>query len=145
MIDNAAPHPRGKHRYTSVVQGMELANEFARSRLSTAEFARQRGVSAQMVRYWSARARCLATSAQSELVQIAEVTSEGAIEPAPTTPALPSPAATPLPKPVPIAPAAASAPTIELRLPNGVCIGIGAGFSPQVLSQVIACVGGRPC
>lgn len=144
MIDNAAPHPPGKHRYTSVVQGMELANEFGRSRLSTAEFARQRGVSSQMVRYWSARARRLAASSTPDLVQVAEVTSEGAVEPVASVPALPAPAAPPSPKPQ-AAVTASTAPTIELRLPNGVCIGVGAGFSPQVLSQVIACVSGRPC
>ena len=61
---NASPVPRhlaGKHRYTSVVDGVALANDFAGSRQSMSEFARQRGVSFSMVRYWSIRARQLSS------------------------------------------------------------------------------------
>ncbi len=148
MIEKAAQqHPPGKHRYTSVVEGMELANEFARSRQSVSEFGRQRGVSSQMVRYWCGRARRLAAAAKPDLVQVAELSASGVIEPMPQSPALPAPVS----RPATIAPQAsaipptAAPPTIELRLPNGVRIGIGAGFSPEVLSQVIACVGGRSC
>ncbi len=146
----AQPYPPGKHRYTSVVEGMELANEFARSRLSVSEFARQRGVSSQMVRYWCGRARRLAAAATPDLVQVAELSASGVIEPMPQAPRLqalgsrPAIVAPPMPQPSSV-PSTAVPPTIELRLPNGVRIGIGAGFSPEVLSQVIACVGGRSC
>lgn len=143
-------HPPGKHRYRSVVEGMALANEFARSRQSISEFARQRGVSFNMVKYWSTRARRLAAASASDLVQVAQVTPSGDVErvatsePAVRQPEAPVPPAPPrLPAPVAVPPP--SSPTIEVRLPNGVSIGIGAGFSPQVLAQVIACVGGRPC
>lgn len=143
MIDKSAePHPPGKHRYTSVVQGVELANEFARSRLTVSEFARQRGVSAQMVRYWCGRARRLASaSTQPALVQVAEVSATGAVEPVPAPAALAAPAPRAIALPAP----SVDPPIIELRLPNGVRIGVGAGFSPEVLSQLIACVSGRLC
>ncbi len=152
MIEKAAQqHPPGKQRYTSVVEGMELANEFARSRLSVSEFARQRGVSSQMVRYWCGRARRLAAAAKPDLVQVAELSASGVIKPMPQVPALPAPMTRPatiaplsMPQPSAMPPTAAP-PTIELRLPNGLRIGIGVGFSPEVLSQVIACVGGRSC
>ena len=151
---STSPGPRhvvGKHRYTSVVDGIALANDFARSRQTMSEFARQRGVSFNMVRYWSIRARRLSSASEPGLVQVAEVTAAGVVEPvgasmapesAPVpaatlpTPMLPSP---PAPKP------AASSATIEVRLPGGVSIAVGAGFSPAVLSQVIACLGGRSC
>jgi len=146
---STSPSPRhvaGKHRYTSVVDGVALANDFVRSRQSMSEFARQRGVSFSMVRYWSIRARQLSSASEPGLVQVAEVSSTGAIEPVsvqevpgPTPaqpPSLPSMAVTKL---------ASSSPTIEVRLPGGVSIAVGAGFSPAVLSQVIACLGGRSC
>jgi hypothetical protein len=146
---NASPGPRhlaGKHRYTSVVDGIALANDFVRSRQSMSDFARQRGVSFSMVRYWSIRARQLSSASEPGLVQVAEVSSTGAIEPvsppvvasatSAPSPSLPS---TTLTKPAP------ASPTIEVRLPGGVSIAVGAGFSPAVLSQVIACLGGRSC
>ena len=149
---NPSPGPRhlaGKHRYTSVVDGIALANDFVRSRQSMSEFARSRGVSFNMVRYWSIRARQLASASEPGLVQVAEVSSTGALEPvsppvvstpAPAPPpALPSLPSTTVTKPAP------SSLTIEVRLPGGVSIAVGAGFSPTVLSQVIACLGGRSC
>lgn len=145
---STSPGPRhlvGKHRYTSVVDGIALANDFVRSRQSMSEFARSRGVSFNMVRYWSIRARQLSSASEPDLVQVAEVSSTGAIEPVVPTPE-PSPTPSPPPslpstvtKPIP------SSPTIEVRLPGGVSIAVGAGFSPAVLSQVIACLGGRSC
>ena len=134
-------HPQGVHRYRSVVEGMELANAHARSQLSMAEFARQQGVSFRMVKYWTGRSRQLAVASSPDLVQVAEVSPSGRIEPMAQRP---TPA---LPAPVTAAPAVAGAPpTIEVRLPNGVRIAIGAGFSPEALTQVIACVGrGSAC
>lgn len=144
MADSTVlPHPQGKHRYTSVVEGVALANDFARSRQSMSNFARQRGVSFSMVKYWSARARHLAASSAPDLVQVAELTPSGAIVPVVPRSALPAPVT---PKDAPVPPSLPSAPPmIEVRLPNGVRIGVGAGFSPQALAEVIACVGGRPC
>lgn len=143
MAGSAVPsHPQGKHRYTSVVEGVALANDFARSRQSMSDFARQRGVSFSMVKYWSARARQLAASSAPELVQVAELTTSGAIVPVLPRASLPAPVS---PMAAPAPPTLASPPMIEVRLPNGVRIGVGAGFSPQALAEVIACVGGRPC
>ncbi|MBA3587090.1 MAG: hypothetical protein H0W41_05565 [Chloroflexi bacterium] len=140
MADSAVPpHPQGKHRYTSVVEGFALANDFARSRQSMSDFARQRGVSFSMVKYWSARARQLAASSAPDLVQVAELTTSGAI-----VPVVPR-AAPPVPAPAMSAAAPATPPMIEVRLPNGVRTGVGAGFSPQALAEVIACVGGGSC
>jgi len=145
-------HPQGKQRYRSVVEGVALANEFYSSRMSMSEFARQRGVSVRMVTYWSSRARQLAAATASDLVQIAEIDAKGGITPVSQgMPALPAPAPAPAPAPVPVpmatpAPLPVSGPTmIEVRLPNGVRLGVGAGFSPVALAQVIACLGGRSC
>ena len=149
---NASPGPRhlaGKHRYTSVVDGIALANDFVRSRQSMSEFARQRGVSFSMVRYWSIRARQLSSASEPGLVQVAEVSSTGAIEPV-SPPVVSTPVSTPSPAPpslpsTTVTKLSPSLPTIEVRLPGGVSIAVGAGFSPAVLSQVIACLGGRSC
>lgn len=140
MSTEPIAHPQGKHRYTSVVEGVALANDFARSRLPMSEFARQRGVSFNMVKYWSARARRLAASSEPALVEVATVSATGVIEPSrPTLPAPANPAAVPTPLPIP------SGASIEVRLPNGVRIGVAAGFSAELLSRVIACVSDRPC
>lgn len=135
MSTDPVAHPQGKHRYTSVVEGIALANDFARSRLPMSEFARQRGVSFNMVKYWSTRARQLAASSEPALVEVATVSTAGVVEP--TRPALPAPH--PAPSPVQVSA------SIEVRLPNGLRIGVAAGFSAEVLSQVIACASGRPC
>lgn len=128
-----------------MVEGVELANEFARSRLTMSEFARQRGVSQRMVQYWSQRARQLAVAASGDLVQVAEVSATGTVAPMAMPPAPPPGASVVATSPALPVPPAPGPPVIEVRLPNGVRIGIGAGFSPQVLAQVIACVGGRTC
>jgi hypothetical protein len=138
MSTEPVAYPQGKHRYTSVVEGIALANDFVRSRLPMSEFARQRGVSFNMVKYWSARARQLAASSEPALVEVGTVSATGVIEP--SRPALPAPfCPAPAMSPMPVAT------SIEVRLANGVRIGVAAGFSAEVLSQVIACVGGRPC
>ena len=148
MSTSASPrHPAGKHRYTSVVDGIALANDFARSRQTMSEFARHRGVSFNMVRYWSIRARRLASASEPGLVQLAEVSCAGVVEPVPA-PEVPTPPPAPAQPSLPsvVIPGRVSASaTIEVRLPGGVSIAIGAGFSPTVLSQVIACLGGRSC
>lgn len=117
---------------------MDLANEFTRSRLTISEFARQRGVSYRMVQYWTRRARRLATESSPAAVQVATVGADGSVTPiqSQSEPAV----ITAITKPMP----PVAAPTIEVRLPNGVRIGVAAGFSPEVLTQVIACLG-RPC
>ena len=146
---NASPGPRhlaGKHRYTSVVDGIALANDFVRSRQSMSEFARHRGVSFSMVRYWSTRARQLSAASAPGLVQVAEVLSTGAIESvSPSVVPSPDPAPSPSLPSTTVTKPATSSPTIEVRLPGGVSIAVGVGFSPAVLSQVIACLGGRSC
>ena len=136
-------HPRGKHRYHSVVDGIELANDFERSRLPISEFARQRGVSFRMVKYWSTRARRLAASSAPGFVQVG-TTNSPEVDPVSTDDGpVPPPA---LPAPMPRTPAVMATPSIEVRLPNGVRIAVGAGFSAEVLTQVIACLGrGGPC
>jgi len=52
-----------------MVDGIALANDFVRSRQSMSEFARQRGVSFSMVRYWSIRARQLSSASEPGLVR----------------------------------------------------------------------------
>lgn len=140
MTEPSPPaHPPGKHRYRSVVEGMDLANDFASSRLTISAFARERGVSCRMVQYWTRRARRLATESSPGAVQVATVGSDGSVvpDPSPSTAAVITATSTAHLPPV-------AAPTIEVRLPNGVRIGVAAGFSPEVLTQVIACLG-RPC
>lgn len=128
-------------RYRTVVEGVELANEFARSRLTASEFARQRGVTVRMVTYWTKRARLLAAATSPDLVQVAEIGGTGAIAPLPAEAAPAAPALIPMsPSAAPMAPT-----TIEVRLPSGVRIGVAAGFSPAVLAQVVACLGGGAC
>ena len=131
-------HPPGKHRYRSVVEGMDLANDFASSRLTISAFARERGVSCRMVQYWTRRARRLAAESSPAAVQVATVGADGAVLHAEPRPVASMIAAATAPM-APVVP-----PTIEIRLPNGVRIGVAAGFSPEVLTQVIACLG-RPC
>jgi hypothetical protein len=133
--------PPSTQRYRSVVEGVELANEFTQSRLTMAEFARQRGVTMRMVAYWTKRARLLAAATSAELVQVAEISGTGSFEalPAEGVPIASAVIAAPSPT------ALGSMPTIEVRLPNGVRIGIAAGFSPAVLAQVVTCLGGKSC
>ncbi len=131
----------GAQRYRSVVEGVQLANEFTRSRMTAGEFARQRGVTVRMIMYWTKRARLLAAATTPDLIQVAELSASGAIEPPAVETA---PAATAI-IPAPSPPVPTSIPTIEVRLANGVRIGIAAGFSPAVLAQVVACLGGRSC
>ena len=139
------PHAQGKHRYTSVVEGVALANDFAASRLTMSEFARQRGVSFNMVRYWSSRARQLATASAPALVQVGEISPSGAVASANVPSAPPTVAPDAAVSRLPAVALGSAVPAIEVRLPNGVRIGIGAGFSPHVLAQVISCLGAQPC
>lgn len=123
-----------------------MANEYLSSRLSVSEFARQKGVSFKMVKYWCARARQLAAAASAStlppmrpghLVPIGTIDENHAImvseQPAEEQ-ALP---AAPPPAPPPPSP-------IEIHLPNGVRVSVGPGFSPELLRSVIACLG-QPC
>jgi|LakMenEpi03Aug12_release.lakeMendotaPanAssembly.Ray.scaffolds.fasta_scaffold316379_2 hypothetical protein len=134
----AEPRPHGVHRYRSVTEGVAMANEYLSSRLSISEFARQKGVSFKMVKYWTARARRLAAEAGQgspsqmeprDLVAVGSVDEHGVMEPAAPVPA-------PLRVDAPAAPAA-----IEIHLGNGVRIAVGPGFSPEVLRSVVACLG----
>ena len=140
-IEPSLTHPPSSQRYRSVVEGVDLANEFTRSRMTAAEFARQRGVTVRMIMYWTKRARLLAAATTPDLIQVAEVSAGGTIEPPPVEAC---PAATAIIA-APSPPAPVSNPTIEVRLPNGVRIGVAAGFSPAVLAQVVTCLGSRPC
>ncbi len=137
----AEPHPHGVHRYRSVTEGVAMANEYLSSRLSISEFARQKGISYKMVKYWAARARQLASESDQrvpqplghrDLVAIGSVDERGTIEAVVPSPAAPPP----LRVDVSAAPAA-----IEIHLGNGVRVAVGPGFSPEVLRSVVACLG----
>lgn len=112
-------HPQGRRRYQNVVEGCAMAAEFRRSGLTVAEFSRQKGVSRKMIMYWAGRERELAASRPQELVQVPAVAA-----PSPA-PALPADAAS-------FARAA-----IEVRLPNGVTIGVCVGFDASLLRDVV--------
>lgn len=146
MIDEVK-HRHGVHRYRNVTDGVAMANEYLSSRLSVSEFARQKGVSFKMVKYWCARARQLAAAASAStpppmrpchLVPIGTIDENHAIivseQPTeePARPAAPPPAPPPPPSP------------IEVHLPSGVRVSVGPGFSPETLRSVIACLG-QPC
>lgn len=145
--------PQGQHFYRSVVDGMGMANEFLASRLGMSEFARQKGISYAMVKYWVKRARELSQASSAPLapgadsgsvarglIEVASVSASGEV--GPPTAAMEPPvrvASTSSP------PAAASA--IEVRLRGGVSIAVGAGFAPEVLRAVVSCLieRERPC
>lgn len=148
--------PQGKHFYRSVVGGVATANEFLASRLGMSEFARQKGISYAMVKYWVKRARELsqaavaspissasAVPAERGLVEVASVSASGDIE-------LSAAVLTPPAEPVSLVrtvPPSTVPPAIEVRLGNGVNIAVGSGFSPEVLRAVVSCLAerGRPC
>jgi hypothetical protein len=134
----------GKPKYLTVVEGFVLANDLVKSRQTVREFARQRGVTTRMVQYWAGRARELAEKNTPNLVQVAEISPSGAmiqVSPPSQLPAAPRPQLAG----VISAPLTSSPPVIEVQLKNGIRIGIGAGFSPEVLVQVISCLGGTQC
>ena len=139
----------GKHFYRSVVDGVGMANEYLASRLGMAEYARHKGISYAMVKYWVKRARELshaaavspasrASSGSSDggLIEVASVSAFGEVGP-PTTAVA---------KPVePIrgtraVSALVPPPLIEERLESGVRIAVGADFSPEVLRAVVSCL-----
>jgi hypothetical protein len=64
-VTDEVTHRHGVRRYRSVTEGVAMANEYLSSRLGMSEFARRKGVSFKMVKYWSVRARQLAASAGS--------------------------------------------------------------------------------
>lgn len=64
-MSNDTNHRQGVHRYRNVTDGVAMANEYLSSRLSVSEFARQKGVSFTMVKYWCACARQLAAAASA--------------------------------------------------------------------------------
>lgn len=140
-------HRQGVHRYRNVTDGVAMANEYLSSRLSVSEFARQKGVSFKMVKYWCARARQLAAAAsastlppirpghlvpigtidENHSIIVAQPPVENHVRSAPPPPTQPPP-----PSP------------IEVHLPGGVRVSVGPGFSPETLRSVIACLG-QPC
>jgi hypothetical protein len=142
MTTSPSPtEPPSTHRYRTVVEGVELANEFMRSRMTVTEFSRQRGVTVRMVTYWTKRARLLAAATSADLVQVAEIGEGGAIEPLAGKVAVTGTAVIQASSPA----VSSASPMIEVRLPSGVRIGVAAGFSPTVLAQVVACLGGPSC
>lgn len=82
MSNHPSPSPKDSpSKYRSVIEGMELANQFASSGQRLSEFARQRGVSPRMVVYWSTRARQLdAATTTPALVPVAELGADGVLE-----------------------------------------------------------------
>jgi hypothetical protein len=134
----------GKPKYLTVVEGFALANDLVKSRQTVAEFARQRGVTTRMVQYWAGRARELAEKNTPNLVQVAEISQSGVMVPVSPPAQLP---ATLRPQLAAVISAQLTSPlpVIEVQLKNGIRIGIGAGFSPEVLKQVISCLGGTLC
>jgi len=134
-------HPAGKHRYKSVIDGCAMVAQFRRSGLTIGEFTRQTGISRRMVDYWTRRERELARTVSSGFVEV--------------TPAIPAaaPLALPAPAPSQAEPAVVAAPSrpatgsasIEIRLPGGPVIAVGADFDPGLLRAVIACLGSTSC
>lgn len=142
MNDQIIPR-HGVHRYRSVTEGMAMANEYLSSRLSMSEFARQKGVSFKMVKYWSARARQLAAEASasassparsSSLVPIGTIDENNAI-------IVSQPPAQAETAPASLRSSSAPPSPIEVHLPGGVRVAVGPGFSPEILRSVIACLG----
>lgn len=133
-------HRHGVHRYRNVTEGVAMANEYLSSRLSMSEFARQKGVSFKMVKYWSTRARQLAASAQAAApAPSGHLVPIGTMDDAHGIVIAGSSATSPIPPPVPAPPS-----PIEVHLPSGVRVSVGPGFSPELLRSVIACLG-QPC
>lgn len=134
---------QGKHFYRSVVDGVGMANEYLASRLGMAEFARHKGLSYAMVKYWVRRARELSQAAASPvrgsgssssdggLIEVASVSASGEVGPPTTALAKPTESVHGPSHPPP---------SIEVRLGNGVRIAVGAGFSPEVLRAVVSCL-----
>jgi hypothetical protein len=137
---NAAstPHPCGKHRYQTVAEGMAMAQAFLRSGLNISDFARQQGVSFRMVKYWSGRARQLATASEVAsaspplLEHVAAVDAHGGITITEDSP-----------KRQRTVPDTAC---IEVHLRRGLRISVTPGFSPALLRQIVSCLeGDSPC
>lgn len=139
---NDVQYPPGKHRYRTVTDGMAMAQSFLRSGLGISAFARQFGVSARMVKYWSSRAQMLASASEVAaapspplLEHVASVDDE-AIH------SLPPPASPP-PDPLPLeAPATGR---IDIILPSGTKLVVSGGVSPELLRQVVQCLMGGQC
>lgn len=150
--DTSTKHPWGKHRYKSVVEGCAMAAQYRRSGLTLGEFARQTGVTRRMVEYWLRRERELAASNQSDFVEVTPaqvkpdassvtVTTMALLAPPVVVPAEPeqAPQATEVP---PAKPAVKL--SLEIRLPGGATIAVGASFDPVLLRAVVGCLA-APC
>lgn len=135
-------HPQGKHRYRNVADGMAMAQSFLRSGLGISAFARQYGVSARMVKYWSSRAQLLASASEAAtapspplLEHVASVDDE-AIRPLPSSPS---------PSPEPSPPEGPVEGRIEIILPGGTRLVVSGGVSPELLRQAVHCLTGGQC
>ena len=150
--DTSTKHPWGKHRYKSVVDGCAMAAQYRRSGLTLGEFVRQTGVTRRMVEYWSRRERELAVSNQSDFVEVTPVAvvPDRAEKPVTATVLLAAPSVAPVEQEWAQPPAAdqppqpAPQPSLEIRLPSGATIAVGARFDPALLRAVVGCLA-APC
>ena len=150
--DTSTKHPWGKHRYKSVVDGCAMAAQYRRSGLTLGEFVRQTGVTRRMVEYWSRRERELAASNQSNFVEVTPVAvvPDRAEKPVTATVLLAAPSGAPV-EPEQAQPPVAepplrptTQPSLEIRLPSGATIAVGASFDPVLLRAVVGCLA-APC
>ena len=141
---------RDNSSYRSVVDGVGMANEFLASRLGMAEYARQKGISYAVIKYWVRRARELSQASSVPVapvessafrdrgfIEVASISAAGELDASTTTVRTAGKGQASLAT-ITTTPAA-----IEVRLGNGVRIAIGAGFSPDILRAVIACLADR--
>ena len=151
-LDTSPKHPWGKHRYKSVVEGCAMAAQYRRSGLTLGEFVRQTGVTRRMVEYWLRRERELAASNQTDFVEVTP-TLVVPVSPAETVSATtllaPPSVAAVVPKQAPQAsaespPSPPTQPSLEIRLPSGATIAVGASFDPVLLRAVVGCLA-APC
>ena len=151
--DTSPKHPWGKHRYKSVVEGCAMAAQYRRSGLTLGEFVRQTGVTRRMVEYWSRRERELAANNHADFVEVTPtlVVPDCPAETVTATALLSSSIVVPVePEQVPPAsvgsppPPPSTQPTLEIRLPSGATIAVGASFDPVLLRAVVGCLA-APC
>ncbi len=139
---NDTDHPPGKHRYRSVTDGVAMAQAFIDSGLGISAFARQYGVSARMVKYWSSRAQMLATASEATAASSPPLLEHVASVDGETMLPLPCPA-TSQPEPQPsVVPEPGR---IEITMPGGTRLVVTGSVSPVLLRQAVLCLSGGPC
>lgn len=140
---NDSTFPPGKHRYRSVTDGVAMAQRFLSSGLSISAFARQYGVSARMVKYWSGRAQMLASASTAEVTPSPPLLEHVATVDDASMPPVPPPAPEPPAHPAPPAPADVG--RIEIILPGGTRVVVEGSVPPALLRQAVHCLTGGQC